>query len=387
MIASMRLPREGIGKRDIAIATVLSGLGVYLMVLNVTGWDDRGPDEHAAVHVGNLLPLGFAIPLFLLVTVPLLWRRVAPMSALYLTSGATLLNLALLGSEFLRCGVFLPTIWLLTFSVGARVEGREARHGLWIATGVTAVEIVLELGPVTTIVMTALTAAMWWVGRVVASRNRMTTELERRTAELREARDERARLEVATDRARLSRELDELLHRRLGELARLADDSTASSDGAAATATLVDIERESRLTLEEMRAVVGVLRDDEARPATSPQPTLTHLDALLVQAKGAGARLMVDGKPRVLPPGVELSAYRIVEHLLDALEDSPAVEVNVRFEDDALEIAVSGRARRRANAAIERARERVLLHRGSLETITHGGRAAAVAHLPLMLEA
>ena len=85
----------------------------------------------------------------------------------------------------------------------------------------------------------------------------------------------------------------------------------------------------------------------------------------------------------MLPAGVELSAYRIVEHLLSALEDAPGVEVGVRFGEDALEIAVAGPAGRRGEgAAIERARERARLQRGTLDA-TRGGRAEAVALLPV----
>ena len=212
----------------------------------------------------------------------------------------------------------------------------------------------------------------------------LADELEARTAELRDARDERTRLEVATDRARISGELDALLQRRLGELARMADAGARPADAATATATLVDIERESRRTLEEMRAVVGVLRDDESELPTAPQPTLTHLEALLVQAKGGDARLTVEGNPRVLPPAVELSAYRITEQLLAALEDAPDVEVLIRFGDDALELIVSGPARRRAKASIERARERARLEHGTLEARVKGGRAEAAVSLPVL---
>jgi hypothetical protein len=235
--------------------------------------------------------------------------------------------------------------------------------------------------------MAAITGAVWYSGRVVRSRTQLAGELQARTVELREARDRRAHLEVAADRARVAGELDELLHRRLGELARLADDGAAAPDAGVAAATLADIERESRRTLEEMRAVVGVLRHDEADVPTEPQPTLTHLEAMLVRAKGADARLKVEGSPRVLPAGVELSAYRIVEQLLAALDDSPDVEVRVRFADDALELEVSGPARRRGQAAIERARERVEMHRGTLEATFRSGRADAVVQLPMLVEA
>ena len=96
-----------------------------------------------------------------------------------------------------------------------------------------------------------------------------------------------------------------------------------------------------------MREIVGVLRYDDA--PTSPQPTLTSLRALVLRDKGDDARLTVEGSPRVLPAGVELSAYRIVEHLLSALDDAPGVEVGVRFGEEALEIRVSGPAGRRGD--------------------------------------
>jgi hypothetical protein len=133
-----------------------------------------------------------------------------------------------------------------------------------------------------------------------------------------------------------------------------------------------------------MRVVVGVLRDADAEAPVDPQPTLTHLEALLVRAKGGEARLTVEGSPRALPPAVELSAYRITEQLLDALEDAPDVEVRVRFGSGALELAVSGPARRRARDSIERARERARLQHGTLEATFKGGRAEAAVSLPVL---
>ena len=73
----------------------------------------------------------------------------------------------------------------------------------------------------------------------------------------------------------------------------------ARRTAAHATALFAEIERESRQTLEEMRESVGVLRADTPLAPTAPQPTLTHLEALLVRAKGADARLIVEGGPRV----------------------------------------------------------------------------------------
>lgn len=388
MIDPMASAGERIGKRDVAIALVLSLLGLLLMYDNVFGElapeNRTGPDQQAVVHVGNLLPYELAIPLFLLVTVPLLWRRAAPLAAVGAAFAGLVVNEALIGTEVLRCGVVLPTAFLFAFTTGARLEGRDAGVGLLLAVALAALDISVTFGAVTAIVFAGVTAAMWVIGRIVRSRGRMADQLKVRTAELRDARDERARLEVAAYRADLSGELDELLQRRLGELARLAEDGPRAGDAAGATATLVAIEHESRRTLEEMRTVVGVMRNDVADAPTAPQPTLTHLDALLVRAQGTEARLAVEGSPRALPPGVELSAYRILEHLLEGLEDAPGVEVRVRFGDDALELAISGPARRGAKASIERARERVRVQDGMLEASVRGGRAEAVVSLPLL---
>jgi signal transduction histidine kinase len=391
MMDAMTLTRERVAKRDVAIAAVLSLLGLALMLTNVIG-DDRladgrltDPDARAAIHIGNLLPFELAVPLFLLVTVPLVWRRAAPLAALGLALGGLALHEALFGSELVRCGVLLPTTFVFAFTVGALLESRPARIGLALALGLILITVPFELGPPVAAVMGAVTAAMWGIGRIVRSRGRMAKELETRTTELRQARDERARMEVAADRARLSRELDELLQRRLGELARLAQEDAGRADAAVASATLAQIERESRRTLEEMRAVVGVLREnDGVKAPKGPQPALTQLEALLVSAKGRDARLTIEGNPRVLPPAVELSAYRIVEHLLAALDDASDVGVRVRFGDDALEIRVSGPARRRAKAAIEQARERARLQSGTLEATVRGGRAKAVVSLPMV---
>jgi len=386
MIASMTHAGQRIGRRDIAITVVLSLLGLLLMYDNVRRLADdvQNPDAEAVIHVGNLLPYGFAIPLFLLVTVPLLWRRAAPIAAVAAALTGLIVNELLVGTEVLRSGVVLATAFLFAFTTGAQLHAREARIGLALALGLSVVDTVASFGVPVAAVMGGVTMAIWGIGRIVRSRGRMAEELEKRTAELRGARDERARLEVATDRARLSRELDELLQRRLGQLARLADEGARPGDAAGATVTLGEIERESRRTLEEMRAAVGVLRDDASEPPTAPQPTLTHLEALLVRAGGAGARLAVEGSPRVLPAAVELSAYRIVEHLLAALEDAPGIDVRVRFGDDAIELAVSGPARRSAKTSIERARERARLQSGTVEAAIRGGRVEAVASLPVL---
>jgi len=364
---------EPIGRRDIAIAAVLSVLGLLLI------YSDAVEPKIDASYL--------AIPAFLAVTVPLVWRCSAPLLAL----GAALIALTghvLLFGEMTRCGIVFPLTWILVFAAAARLQRGPALAGLLL--GICCIVVMgsadsqVPFGEIPPFLL--LTILVWGAGRLVRSRTRVAAELQKSTEQLRALRDERARLEVTTDRERLSGELDELLQRRLRELARLADTGAATTDAAAASAALVTIEAESRQTLQEMRELVGVLRNsDESAGPLAPQPTLTALEAMIIQSKGADAHLVVEGSPRALPAGIELSAYRIVEHLLGALDDATAVDVRVRFGDSALEVGVAGPATRRRDigAAIERARERAQLHHGTLEAKIDGGRARAVAELPL----
>lgn len=373
MIGSMTTFYRRFGPLDIAITLVAVAMSSLMMLTEVGNAET--PD---AAY--------WATPLFALTAVPLLWRRIAPLAASGAILAALGLHVAIFQNDVIRCGTLLPIALVMAYAAGAHLDRRPALAGLGITLLICLLvclsdepsgadlEAMLFVGPVA--------VAVWLAGQLVRSRGRMADELRRRTSELRTARDERARLQVADDRARLSSELDGLLQTRLSELAALADAGDAS-DPAAAAEALARIEHTSRDTLRHMRAMVGALRgDDEGAP--SAPPVLTHLEAMLVRSKGMGAHLSVEGTPRALPAGVELSAYRVVEHLLDAVQDAPGVEVGVRFDDAALELRVTGPLRRRGAAAIERARERATLENGRLEASTDGGRAEARVSLPIL---
>jgi signal transduction histidine kinase len=223
------------------------------------------------------------------------------------------------------------------------------------------------------------------IGRAVRHRTAMSAELRTRTLELQHLRDERAALEIAGDRARLSHQLDGLLQERLGHLTTAAE-SGQDLDADSAKALFGSIETDSRATLDDMREIVGLLRGGDV--ALAPAPTVAHLDGLLARHIRADSRLTVAGDPRSLPATVELSVYRIVEHLMDILADQPEsrIEVGVRFDADALEIRVNGPVDRSADikAAVARARERAKFLGGSLTVKVSRGHANAVAQLPLL---
>jgi len=101
-----------------------------------------------------------------------------------------------------------------------------------------------------------------------------------------------------------------------------------------ATAALTQIEATGRQALAEMRRLLGLLRDgQDGIAALDPQPSLAHLDSLLAAAREAGlpVELAVEGEPRQLPAGIDLSAYRIVqEALTNSLKHAGPAQATVR---------------------------------------------------------
>ncbi len=124
------------------------------------------------------------------------------------------------------------------------------------------------------------------------------------------------------------------------------------------------------------------------RPSKTPQPSLSQLDGLLARGDAADIRLHVTGVPKALPSGLELSAYRTLEHLLDAYGDMPGqqIDVNVDFTTEALSLRVSGPVPPTVDqqAAIASARARLDVHHGSLSSNCLGDTWQTRVTLPLL---
>jgi signal transduction histidine kinase len=286
-----------------------------------------------------------------------------------------------------RCGAGLPLAFVLAF-LGALVNERKRA---WITCGLTVLLTVVLLvfdsttGPGAVVLALPILLIVFGVGRAARHRTVLNEELRIRDEELRQLRDERASLKVADDRAWLAQQLDGLLQERLDQLADAAESAHGLAP-AEARVRLESIESGSRQTLDDMREIVGLLRGGDV--AVAPAPTVAHLDALLARHQPANSRITVTGEPRSLPATVELSAYRIIEHLVSAMahEADFPIEVAVRFADDALEIRVNGPVGKGADvkAAIARAKERAKLLGGSIDIKVTRGRAGAVAQLPVL---
>jgi len=387
MSADIRGVVAGTRPVDWVLAGVLTALGALLMA-----WNAVVPDTvvSAAIADGTMVhPMSshswLMVPAFALATVPVLWWRRNVVVVTGVALAAMVLHDLLFG-WVTRCGAGLPLAFALAYLGAFALERARA----WVVLGLTVLlaAAVLVLDATTGLEPLVLVAPVlllvFGVGRAVRHRTAMAAELRLRTTELRRLRDDRAALDVADDRERLSRRLDGLLHDRLLQLSAAAE-SGATLGPAEARDLLAVIEDESRRTMDDMREVVGVLRGGDL--ALAPPPSVAHLDALLARGGRSESRLTVTGDPRSLPASVELSAYRIVEHVLDALSDRPdaRIEVAVHFDDDALAIRVVGPAGRtsQVRAGVARARERAALLGGSVDLTVRHGRATALAQLPV----
>jgi signal transduction histidine kinase len=361
------------GLADVGLGVLLSGYAVYL----VTGGNAQHLDGGWTAALAVLMMSG-----------PVLFARRAPLlAAAALASGAAL-NWWLIG-HLVRCGAALPAVFYVAFVIGSRCERRRATFGV----AALAVAIVCQgasdpqLGsPSVAVIMVPLSLVFFGLGRLLRSRNATVRELRARTAELRQQRERTAQVAVAADRARIVGDLDTFLQERVGEIAASAASGHAVLDSRPdqAQQAFVAIQDTGRDALTHMRHVVRDLRDSAP---TQPAPVLAQLDQLLSDADHHDVALTISGDPRVLPPGLELSSYRIIEHLLDTLDRAARTRatVGVCFGPGALELTVTGPSVRSGDArrALAAAGERAAVQGGSLRSVVRSGRRETLVLLPL----
>jgi signal transduction histidine kinase len=325
------------------------------------------------------------------VTLPVAWRRRAPLAAAAaLTVGIVVSGIPTFDQT--RCGVAIPAALIILFSLAARPQRNEAVAGLVLVLAgmgfLLFTDSQLDAGA---LFILPLCAGVWAAGRVAGSRGRVAAALAERSRTLVDTREENAQLAVEVERLRLASDLDTAARERVSELVSLADRAHAAADDdpGGSRAAFTRIEREGRESLNEMRSLLGVLRSDERD--VSPQPTLEQLEDLLQQARAGGAvvELEVEGDRRLLPGGVELAAFRTVQHALAALrkDEAAPARVRLRYLPDALELEVHGAIAdgTAGEAALAAARERVTAHGGSFRAAPRErGLPVLTARLPLV---
>jgi signal transduction histidine kinase len=329
--------------QDALIASLLTmaslvGLLVHLHVDLPEGGTD----------VGNARLDTLGIVLALLQTVPLVWRRVAPVLVLAVCSSAMFL--------FFFLG-YLPSFasfgfLLALYTVSAH---RERRISIPAAIASAAVVLTLLIGSKEPFELDALFAeglvigAVWFIGDGLRTKRSQVSTLEDRATRFEREREEAAQQAVAEERRVIARELHDMVAHNVsvivaqsGAAQRVLDEDP--EEGRLALRSIEDTGREA---LVEMRRLLGLLRTDHDRPdERHPQRGLDDIGALLSQVREAGVHvsLTVEGTPRPLPAGLDLSAFRIVqEGLTNVLKHAGAVSaaVRIRYERSSLHLTIS----------------------------------------------
>jgi signal transduction histidine kinase len=236
----------------------------------------------------------------------------------------------------------------------------------------------------------------WAAGFALRARSEEAEAAETRAMRAEREREAAARLAVAEERARIARELHDIVAHavsvmvlQVGAVRHKLPDELAGDREA-----LSSVERAGRTALAEMRRLLGAMRDDQDEVSFVPQPGLDGLDSLLEEVTRAGlpVDLYVDGEPFPLPRGVDLSAYRIVqEGLTNALKHAHATTANVtvRYALDELQIEVRDNGVGSSTTdglghGLVGVRERVKIYGGEMSAgMANGGGFVLSTRLPL----
>jgi signal transduction histidine kinase len=375
---------------DALLAVALAGTAQYEIWVGAL-FDDGIPG----------LRLANAVLLFL-ITLPLAWRRRAPTVVFVLVLLSVGLQVALIDNARSDEPPFQDWIALLVvfYSLGVHAERRRAVVAGALGGAAFVVGDLVELftgdaRPEDTVPAWFMLAAAYGVGFALRGQRIQSALLANRAERLEREREQKARLAVAEERVRIARELHDVVAHAVSVIVVQAQAGQRVLEGEQASAreALGSIETTGRQALVEMRQLLGILRKEDRELALAPRPSLAHLDVLAEGVREAGlpVEVHVEGEARQLPPGVDLSAYRIVqEALTNALKHAgPAsAHVVVRYRPEEVELEISDDGAGPADGGkdghgLVGMRERAALVGGSVETGADGGRGYTVrARLP-----
>jgi signal transduction histidine kinase len=338
-----------------------------------------------------------SVPAALVFCATLAWRRRWPL--LPLAVAVAVVELSNLAAPALaETGAFLVGMLLAIYSVGRYARGRELAAGVVLV--VAAIPLAaIEPGDPVTFTDLALFFVLFGgplvVGQYVCRRREREDILEGRAEQLAAERDARAREAVAEERVRIARELHDVVAHAISLMVLQARGGRRmlTEDPDETRRALDAIEHAGGQALAEMRRLLGLLRHDDAEPSLAPPPSLERMDELVagIRASGLPVDVVIEGRPVELPPGVDVSAYRIVqEALTNALKHAgPArARVTVSYAPGAVDLAIvddgHGPGVNGGGYGLAGMRERVAIYGGSLESgATPGGGYALRVRLPL----
>jgi signal transduction histidine kinase len=342
--------------------------------------------------------LWFTVPAVALVVLPLLGYRRFPFGAPALL-WCFVVALSFVDGRLVTYskGVFLAGL-AASFLLGHLRDARHQRIGLAIVLGSVGTVVYNDPAHSTgeLVFIPLMFALAWLVGVALRERAEQTQAAEARAAQAERERELAARVAVAEERARIARELHDVVAHAVSVMVlqvgavrhRLPDPLTEDRDA------LRDVEQAGRTALVEMRRLLGAMRNGSDALELTPQPGLDSLQPLLddIRRSGLPVDLRVEGAAVPLPRALDLSAYRIVqEGLTNALKHAQASHavVFVRYRPDELEIEVRDDGRGssptdgRGHGLIG-VQERVSLYGGRMSAAAaNGGGFVLTTHLPL----
>ncbi len=296
------------------------------------------------------------LPSTALIVVPVVFRRRKPMAAFAVSAAGGALAVG-----FTRAGPSPSdlAILVLLYTVAAYRPRRESVAALVVCLVGSAIAVVAWATPGTFSLLEWLgfSAVMfggsvlisWVLGDSMRYRRAYYRSLEDRAARLESERDTQAKIAVAAERARIARELHDVVAHNVSVMVVQADGAgyVLRSDPDRAAAAVAAIGRTGRQALTEMRRLLGVLRAGEEGTAMAPVPGLDQLRELLDEARAAGLSVsyLLRGVPRSLGEGAELAAYRVVQESLTNTRKhgglAVAAAVTLRYEPDCLIVQIT----------------------------------------------
>ncbi len=378
-----RLRRTNLWYLDALLATTFL---LLVLVGHFAASGSAGGDYRDADAFSVLLCFGTAVPYY--------FRRHAPLAVLLVSE----VSVVVLTARQYQTGAAPYVLLVGVYSVAAWCDLRDrviAVAAIALGLCIVAIAGIPGANNADVVFQFVVFAAAYLFGSTMRNRRLYSEQLEQRARDLEQEREEDARRAVAEERLRIAQDLHDVVAHSMGVIAVQAGVGAhvIDTDPEEARRSLDAISRTSRSALAEIRSMLGVLRED-GDPSYAPAPGLADLDRLVRDVRDAGVEVDVrtEGEYREVPPGVEFTAYRIVqEALTNVLKHAGRAHatVVVDYEDGALQLQIDDDGRGINGGATDGGhgligmRERVAVYGGAFEAAPRtGGGFRVSARLP-----
>jgi signal transduction histidine kinase len=337
---TMRSMKQALGQPGPVLIDGITALVVFALIAQQLITKHLLPGQHPTTVLTWLLAV--------LIVAPILTHRRFPRASVAVCLSAIAVYAA---GRYVAYPGF--AIFVLTFDIALHSEERIAVPTLFASAVVIGIAVDLQPTKVavlgTYIASEIFVGGAWLAGWTLRRRRARWAELQARAERLEREREEEARRAVTEERVRIARELHDVIAHSMSVIAvqSAVGNHVIETQPAEARQALAAIEATSRSALTEMRRLLGVLRQDgEPRGSLTPAPGLADLATLAGQVQDAGLKVWinVDGQRGPVPPGIDLSAYRIVqEALTNVIKHAAAASasVTIRYRPDSVTVEIT----------------------------------------------